>query len=338
MKKLCNVLCSRGRLFDPDSLSALCFGLLVDSTEDDLALCWMMELIADVRVDSRTKLFVVAYFIEQMYSTDHLADALKFVASLYQDICEPNPKFIVKLSMELGSLVKTDVPKDLIFDASKVCLIPSSEWGNIFSQWDPVLAPKLILLKNEIRAYAIGLQVLRISTSLYFSWSIPWKTGIEAIIEFSQGNRILDIGAGRGLWSSILEAKGCQTVAVDLSFFNGFIQSNSTDFFQVRRMRQDAIIQEEVFLAQVLLLGWIPPEASSCFASYIDQFDGSIVIFLDDGNMAHTRGSEVTSALARNNFTLEFLLDLPHFPGFKSLISVFRHHEFNKPNGANSKK
>lgn len=51
---------------------------------------------------------------------------------------------------------------------------------------------------------------IRNSFTDIFSWSIPCRKSLDALLSFIDGDKVLEIGAGRGLWSALFRSSGLE--------------------------------------------------------------------------------------------------------------------------------
>lgn len=140
----------------------------------------------------------------------------------------------------------------------------------------------LVMSKNIHGLYAyINTLPLRVTNSVisgrcrgefthFVSWAIPDADIISSIIEFSADKTIIDIAAGRGLWSALLRIKEKKVIAID-----NFSEHENHSYTEVLDM--DVKCATSTFLSpekapnSVLMLIW-PPYLSSLAVNTLQSF------------------------------------------------------------------
>lgn len=75
-------------------------------------------------------------------------------------------------------------------------------WNKWLPRWDIIVGT--FPLASEMKHYMFSYDYRYYLSHYTFSWTLPSQTEIDKIIKYSEGNKILDIGCGTGIWSRIL--------------------------------------------------------------------------------------------------------------------------------------
>jgi hypothetical protein len=113
------------------------------------------------------------------------------------------------------------------------------------------------------------------------SYAAPRPNIIDALVDFIDNNRVLEVGAGLGLWARLLELRGVNIVATDAMkgshYDDDKIQNRYCD---VKRLTADAAL-EEYRGRNVLLLIW-PSKQDSMAYDTLSSFTGHKLIFIGE--------------------------------------------------------
>jgi len=132
-----------------------------------------------------------------------------------------------------------------------------------------------------------------------FGWSVPTKEVIDKLQQFVGNDKILEVGAGKGLWAKLMQDAGMSLTPTDLhsggdnSYYGG-----SDSFTQITQM--DA---EEAVLSfsdhTVLFLNW-PPYDSPMAANALKKFSGNKLIYIGEGPGGCTANDEFCQMLYKS--------------------------------------
>lgn len=90
---------------------------------------------------------------------------------------------------------------------------------DLIDQHCPVNAEKSIADIKKTVLYSCG--QIRHSFTDIFSWSIPCRKSLNALLTFIDGDKVLEIGAGRGLWSALFRSAGLEVECTSRSIHHG---------------------------------------------------------------------------------------------------------------------
>lgn len=119
------------------------------------------------------------------------------------------------------------------------------------------------------------------------SWAIPSKHAIEEILDFADGETILELGAGKGLWGGLLRATSNDPDQLIITDSGAWGYNDGFDVF-TDIIKIDGIRALEAFPeAGVLLTVW-PIGFGEEFT--LDNFKGDKLVFVGDGEAAWFEG------------------------------------------------
>ena len=121
------------------------------------------------------------------------------------------------------------------------------------------------------------------------SWSIPTIKAVNEIYEFvnnsgelPNNNRILEVGAGTGLWSRLLNLKGVNVKATDIgSVGNYFNYDNKTSIFYPIEFINGVEAVKEYSDYNVLFMSW--PSMNALAHDTLKDFKGDKLIYIGEG-------------------------------------------------------
>lgn len=190
-------------------------------------------------------------------------------------------RLLQKLERRLAGAVNTGIPAEL-------------------APWDAVVT------------YGPGTGTQRPVFTEHLAWAVPSRRAIDAIVSLADGSTVLEVGAGRGLWSRLIADAGGRVVATDAN-------PPERTWTEVRRLT--AREARERVPARVLLLCWPPPSApvASCA---IDGFEGTVVYVGEEGEQRITADDAFFDDL-HARFVCTDRLQIPVWPGFSDELSVW---------------
>lgn len=158
-----------------------------------------------------------------------------------------------------------------------------------------------------------------------YSWAVPTEEVIEAIAQFSP---IVEIGAGRGYWASLLKEAGADVRAYDvappqLSDLNTWHKGRHSTvprvFTEVLFGNQSVLF--DVAVERTLFLCW-PPYDTPMAAECLRCFQGSRLIYVGEGYGGCTGDDKFHGELEEN---WEEILDfeIPNWWGIRDYLSVW---------------
>ena len=152
-----------------------------------------------------------------------------------------------------------------------------------------------------------------------FSWSIASKEAIEAIAGFAGGARIASYGAGGGYWEFLLEKRGCEVVASDITLGRRFVKMDVIDFGKTTPAPED-----------VVMLAWIPNSEKPVTAAlrlFEQMRPGQRLVLVGDmpdrHGRVHTCGNSELFDTLKRDFTRERRVDLPRFAYLHDAVDLY---------------
>ena len=110
------------------------------------------------------------------------------------------------------------------------------------------------------------------------SWSIPDENALKAIKEFVGNNKVLEVGAGFGFWSKLLQLCDCDIIPTDN--FSSYGTSSEKSFTGVEKLESlDAIKFYQN--SNVLIMIW-PPYNTSMAYNALTNFKGNKLVFIGE--------------------------------------------------------
>lgn len=122
-------------------------------------------------------------------------------------------------------------------------------------------------------------------------WGIPTIEAINEICLFVNNNKVLEVGAGTGLWTRLLQLKGVDIVATDIGGAGNYFDYNDKDyiFCNIDLINgMDAV--EKYKDCEVLFLCWSP--FTSLAYNVLKLFKGNKLIYIGEPEGGCTADSD----------------------------------------------
>ena len=148
------------------------------------------------------------------------------------------------------------------------------------------------------------------------SFAVPTREAITVIKEFVDGRRLLEVGAGSGLWARLLTDAGLEVVAVDRKSRNDVKHSK---FFPVQRGTAARGVREHRD-CKALLLCW-PDYDTHMAADALKEFQGDRLVYIGEGDGGCT-GNEAFHKSLRS-WKLVATIYIPQWPGIHDDVSLY---------------
>jgi hypothetical protein len=158
----------------------------------------------------------------------------------------------------------------------------------------------------------------------FYSWAIPSKEAIEVIKIFANGEEIIEIGAGRGLWSAILQKEGCVVRALDLNFdakpraqyFYG-----EHEFLEIERLTEDKMLDVSKE-AKVLFFCW-PCYNKPWANQHLKNTKANKIVYIGE-DIKGCNATDNFFNLLYNDFEHEFTINIPQWWGIHDRVELYR--------------
>lgn len=166
----------------------------------------------------------------------------------------------------------------------------------------------------------IGILKLRLVYCDQYAWAVPNDEAISTLVKYSP---IVEIGAGRGYWASLVASAGADIVAFDLNpptrrQVNTWHRQSGT-FFKVSKADLDVV---GTYRDRTLFLCW-PPHGSDVALRTIQNYKGKTVIYVGDNGHVSSGTPEFYKELS-TSFNLVQFVDIPRWPGVDDRLEVWQ--------------
>ena len=147
-----------------------------------------------------------------------------------------------------------------------------------------------------------------------YSWAIPSKEIIQKLAAFIEDDIALEIGAGKALWSHLLQEAEANIIPTDICL------SNKT-FTDIAKYNAISAVDTFANFANTLILIW-PPYGSSMAYDALNQFKGKKVIYIGEGFFGCTADDNFHHLLNKEWAMIERLHN-PTWPGINDFVSLY---------------
>jgi hypothetical protein len=146
-----------------------------------------------------------------------------------------------------------------------------------------------------------------------YAWAVPDRRAIAAIAGFVAGERLIEVGAGSGLWARLLLEAGVDVIATD------YYEPPATPYVAVEQADAAAAVQRHSD-CRALLLCW-PPYRQDCALRALQAFAGDTLVYA--GDVRFTADRQFHYLLAAQWQLIE-RLKIPAWPGLDDHVYLYR--------------
>ena len=207
--------------------------------------------------------------------------------------------------------------------------MPARYWEDLFC--------KVVVSEAERAEAWLRLQVLGFPLCEKYSWAIPTTKAVAICREFAP---LVEVGAGKGYWSYLLQQDGVDILALDKYTADapGGKTSNWAEVSEGGPEKLDGKGQHKIFSGRNLLLCY-PDEAESVAMDCLENFRGEFVVHVGElittgtkvGGLqtpwGRTTSSDFQVALLEN-FHNVLVYKLPSFPFANDYVTVWKRSEW----------
>lgn len=152
-----------------------------------------------------------------------------------------------------------------------------------------------------------------------FAYAIPNE---EALSEIKSQGPVVEIGAGKGYWASMLRQRGAQVAA-----FDKFpLESGANEYHDVgdrafTDVAKGSVEQIRKFPDHKLLLVWPPPNEPMALNA-INQYKGRTVLYVGEEHADYI-GDMAFQKQLNDKFEITKQIPLPNFPGYDDMLHIY---------------
>lgn len=154
-----------------------------------------------------------------------------------------------------------------------------------------------------------------------FGWSVPTKQAIEKLKKFIGTDRVLEIGAGYGLWAKLMQDANIPVTAIDsLKGTGWYSPKNREPYTTVEHLQHDEALQKYPS-HEILMFSWPPYNDAMAYES-LKNFKGDKLIYIGEGQGGCT-GDEQFCNLIHTEWQEVATVDVPRWRGIHDYIMLF---------------
>ncbi|AYV85559.1 MAG: hypothetical protein Satyrvirus23_2 [Satyrvirus sp.] len=133
-----------------------------------------------------------------------------------------------------------------------------------------------------------------------YSWAIPDEKAINEIVQYVNGEKCLEVGAGNGLWAYLLRSKGLNIITTDIKNPGIFVENEILDADSAMKKYSTVDI------------------LFSCWGAYdIDFFTGNKIIFIGEEDGCTTFAPPI------DKWSLVKRVDIAQWPGMNDYLGFY---------------
>jgi len=155
-----------------------------------------------------------------------------------------------------------------------------------------------------------------------FSWAIPTPDVVNKIYKATLGKKILEVGAGNGLWSKLLKMSGSEIVATDSFESHGFTEDRT--YLPVHNLDAVTAIKQNRD-CDVLMLIW-PAYDTDMAEKSLKEFKGSTIVYIGEGYGGCNANDEFFDELSKNWNEVNFddNIYVPQWNGIHDYLEIYQ--------------
>ena len=151
-----------------------------------------------------------------------------------------------------------------------------------------------------------------------FSFAVPNEKALKIISSYSP---LIEVGAGRGYWASLLKQRGADIIAFDCApphLEKNAWHNSSSVFYEIGKAKAD-ITQK--YSDRTLFLCW-PPYNTSMASQALKAYSGDTVIYIGEGEGGCT-GDEAFHTMLETDFLSVKQCAIPQWPGLHDYLTIY---------------
>lgn len=150
-----------------------------------------------------------------------------------------------------------------------------------------------------------------------FAWAVPTEKAIREISNFIGNEKTLEVGAGLGLWSRLLQLKNLDIIATDN--FSSHVDKFKKRYCDVEEI--DAISALNKYdRRNVLLIIW--PPMTNMSSEILKQFKGNKLIYIGEDKGGCTANNEFFEILSQQ-WSLYKMIEIPQWTGVSDFVNFY---------------
>jgi hypothetical protein len=152
-----------------------------------------------------------------------------------------------------------------------------------------------------------------------FAYAIPNE---EALAEIQKHGPVVEIGAGKGYWASLLRERGAKVAAFDkFPLEMGKNEYHDVGDRPFTEIEKGSVEQVRKFPDHKLLLVWPPPNEPMALNA-LNQYKGKTVFYVGEEHADYI-GDMAFQRQLNERFEIKKQIPLPNFPGYDDMLHVY---------------
>lgn len=162
----------------------------------------------------------------------------------------------------------------------------------------------------------------RFHVASIFGWSIPCKSALEEVKNFVKDDLVLEIAAGRGLWSALMRSVGINVICtsiIDGEYYNK--EQMEKTWTDIELLDCEKAV-EKYRGANCLFLSW---GSGNSLYKALDNFIGHYLIVIGELNGCTDDLRNTDDSYTRYDFDFVLVkeVDIPQWPGMKDKMYFY---------------
>jgi len=186
----------------------------------------------------------------------------------------------------------------------------------------PGLTDEELKIKAKRDGIGVGEYSRRSGFISQYGWSVPSEKGIEKLKEFVGNEKVIEVGAGYGLWAKLMQDADIQIVPTDMPLEREDRSQVPKDhaYTDIERLNNLDAMQKYIDFG-VLMMVW-PPYNDPMAYETLKKFKGNKLIFVGEGARGCTGCDKFFDLLGKNWKEVETVF-LPQWHGIHDGLQLY---------------
>lgn len=157
----------------------------------------------------------------------------------------------------------------------------------------------------------------RLELTRRYAWGVPGDQALDALQLLAP---LVEIGAGKGYWASLLQSKGTDVLAFDACPPSALAGNPYCEAGTFTRVQRGSHTVAEQYPERTLFLCW-PPENNEMASQTLRSYKGATVAYVGDPGCT---GTNAFFTQLREDFTLVRTIPIPQYAGLQDQLWIYK--------------
>jgi hypothetical protein len=159
-------------------------------------------------------------------------------------------------------------------------------------------------------------------------YSVPSAEALDRLKVFCGGSTVLEIGAGRGLWASLMIASRIKTIATDIGTTGGYKVNFTSTWTPIELMDHKTAIKTYGAECAVCFMSW-PTAVDNTAAECVELFRGPKLVYVGE-SFGGSTANDAFFEILHKKFILTEAVEIPQWAGMYDRMYFFERKDGGK--------